>query len=52
MHQFAVDFKNVMLHDKVKSVLTTIKITDDIYEILHFKKVKGNDKAYRTGIGF
>jgi len=53
--QFAVDFKEIdddTLKEKIKSVLATIKSCDDVSEIPHFRKIKGNDNAYKMGIGF
>ncbi|PKV48926.1 hypothetical protein ATE84_0942 [Aquimarina sp. MAR_2010_214] len=53
--QFAKDFKSlkdVSLEEKVKHVLESIKNAKNIDGIPHFRKIRGNEKAYKMGIGF
>lgn len=53
--QFAIDFKrikDVSLQHKLKHVLESVKTAKSVNDIPHFKKINGNDKAYKMGIGF
>ncbi|WP_074405718.1 MULTISPECIES: hypothetical protein [Aquimarina] len=53
--QFAKDFKSVKdvsLRHKVKHVLESLKTAKRVNDVPHFKKINGNDKAYKMGIGF
>ncbi|EZH72413.1 hypothetical protein ATO12_23460 [Aquimarina atlantica] len=53
--QFAKDFKSikdVSLRHKVKHVLESLKTAKSVNDVPHFKKINGNDKAYKMGIGF
>ena len=53
--QFAFDFKAIndnSLSQKIKDVLSAIKNAKDIQELSSFRKINGNDKAYKIGIGF
>ncbi len=52
---FAADFKILndnTLTKKIKSVLAIIKTAENIKEIAQLRKINGNDKAYKVGIGF
>ncbi|MEW7289427.1 hypothetical protein [Aquimarina sp. 2304DJ70-9] len=52
---FANDFKtlnDISLTEKIKSILESIKTAKNIHVLTQFKGVKGDDKAYKMGIGF
>lgn len=53
--QFAADFKTVSdssLYEKMKNILNKIKEAKTIDDLSQFRKIEGNDHAYRMGIGF
>ncbi len=53
--QFASDFKarsDSSLHSKIKEVFAMIKEAKAIEEIARFRRIEGNDSAYKMGIGF
>ncbi|MBQ0735217.1 hypothetical protein [Aquimarina celericrescens] len=53
--QFASDFKmvnDVSLHEKVKNVLRTIKRAQGVDQVPHLRNIKGNNSAYKIGVGF
>jgi hypothetical protein len=53
--QFAKDLKSlkdVSLQEKVKHILSLLKMAKNINDAPHFRIIKGSDKAYKIGIGF
>ncbi|WP_024769713.1 hypothetical protein [Aquimarina macrocephali] len=53
--QFSIDLKKVKdlsLQDKVKHVLKSLKTAKNVNDVPHFRKISGNNKAYKMGIGF